>query len=312
MRLSNIKCWCTLFLGAFCANWAVAQSFTYYLSTDTIWYMSGDRIIVTQEWSYPKEKEDVVAPEAPDRIAKLEKVSEADISSRKVDDRVILSRNIVYTCFDTGYYQIPPQAWSVDGDSIFSNPLFLNVYYAEVDTTEEIMDIEGPMSVPYTLRDYLPYIVGFGILMMLISAIYVFTNLGKKRKASEPVIERPPYIVAFEQLEELKRQKLWQQGEVKEYHFELSQIIREYLQRQFQRPTADLTTVQLEELCIELGLPKETVSNLMDYLRIGDLAKFAKAIPLPNENEESWDVVHRFVSETMRRPEDTNNEGENG
>lgn len=288
-----------------------AQDLSYYLSSDTISYMSGGRIILTQEWSHPKNIE-VDAPPVPDRISKLEKVREGEINEKKVDGRIVLNRNVVYTCFDTGYYQIDPLGWRVLGDSIFSNPLFLNVYYAEVDTTEEIRDIEQPLRVSYGVMELLPYAVGFFAILALISGFYVFYSLNKKASIKKEEAHKPPYIVAFERLEKLRSEKLWQKGEVKEYHLALSLIIRTYIQRHYNRSTADLTTFQLKELCKELVIPQVLTDNLEKHLKIGDLAKFAKANPLPEENEMAWEAVHHFVSETMRQPDSEKEEEKNG
>ena len=286
-----------------------AQDFTYYLSSDTIHYMSGGRIIITQEWSHPSDRE-IDPPFMPDRIAKLEKVNEGEISKDRVKDKVIMHRNIVYTCFDTGYYQIDPLGWRVKGDSVFSNPLFLNVYYAEVDTSEDIMDIEEPLNVPYGFFEMLPSIIFVLILGMFLAGVYVMYCLIKTEIKKTDAPYRPPYFVAFEQLEDLKEQKLWQKGEVKQYHFKLSLIVREYIQRLYGKPTADLTTLQLQELCLDLNISENLVNEVVKYLMIGDLAKFAKANPLPNENEEAWDVIHLFVSSTMRKPEDSKEQDE--
>ncbi|MFY0675470.1 MAG: hypothetical protein JXQ87_18885 [Bacteroidia bacterium] len=282
---------------------AQAQDYTYFISSDTIFYPIGGRIMITQEWSTP-EGINQEPPNLPVSLAKFEQIEIGDVSSNTVDGRTIFKQMGIYTCFDTGYYEIPGLAWRVNDDSIVSNPLFVEVVMLPIDTSQAIMDVSGPLSIPYTFKELLPYIGGGLVLAALIAAIIIILkrrkqNLGVGKPKAPP---KPAHIFAFEQIEALRNKKLWQQGNVSQYHFELSNIIRTYIENRYNADALDLTTGELNILCKELKIELSLISKLIDVLKTGDLAKFAKANPLPNENEEAMRVIEEFVSKTFQKP----------
>jgi hypothetical protein len=282
---------------------AQAQDYTYFISSDTIFYPIGGRIMITQEWSTPKDV-DQEPPNLPVNLAKLEQVEIGDVTSNTIDGRTIYKQMGIYTCFDSGYYEIPGLAWRVNDDSIVSNPLFIEVSVLPIDTSQAIKDVTSPLDIPYTVEELLPYAGGAVALAGLIVAIII---LLKRRKMKGGVGNiklppTPPHIIAFKQIENLRNKKLWQQGEVSQYHFELSNIIRRYIQNRYNSDALDLTTNELNELCKELKVDDQLLSKLIEVLKIGDLAKFAKASPLPEENEEAIHVIEEFVSKTFQKP----------
>ena len=79
----------------------------------------------------------------------------------------------------------------------------------------------------------LPWILlGLGaILLILFIAWYIV-----KRKKQQPILQFKPKIVllphetALQELEKLRIKKLWQSGKIKEYHSELTEILRKYIE----------------------------------------------------------------------------------
>ena len=57
-----------------------------------------------------------------------------------------------------------------------------------------------------------------------------------------------------------------------------------------------------EEICTEMILNKtideKLISKLRKFLYEADMVKFAKAQPLPDENENAWLTANDFVKET--------------
>lgn len=286
-----------IFFGITLFSTAGAQDFTYRIKTDTIAYTIGANIGVTQEWRYPKDKA-FDAPELPPSLGKLEKVSERTPEKEAVDGQWLFRRKATYTCFDTGYYQVKGLGWKVGEDSVFSNSLVFRISLMEVDTALDIKDIEPPIPIPYTLKEVLPYVaVVLGVLLVA-TLLIVLLILRKNRKEPSLAPKRPAYIIAYEKLEDLKSQRLWEKGMFKEYHVNLSSIVREYIQYRYQVTTQELTTEELLTLCSTLEIPEDLLGELKKTLQIGDLAKFAKANPSPQQNEDSWTSVYDFVSKT--------------
>lgn len=111
-----------------------------------------------------------------------------------------------------------------------------------------------------------------------------------------------PYDEATGQLKKLEQEKLWQKGEVKKYHSEISDIIRIYLERQFNFPAMEQTT---DEILFSVNKYEEIRGwdyLLKQILTTADLVKFAKYQPLPDENSLSLKNAFEFVEKTKPQP----------
>jgi hypothetical protein len=121
-------------------------------------------------------------------------------------------------------------------------------------------------------------------------------------KIVKPKVIIPADIIALKQLIKLENAKIWQEGNVKEYHSQLSEIIRRYTENRFKFIALELTTDEiLEEL--KSILSTEQLSNLRTLLQRADLVKFAKRKPLDTDNFESMVLAKEFVNSTKQTKE---------
>jgi hypothetical protein len=104
--------------------------------------------------------------------------------------------------------------------------------------------------------------------------------------------------VALEQLDTLRLKKLWQNGETKEYYSELTDILRMYIEQQFDIHAAEMTTDEILFNMKPIDINRKVVNKLSDILMIADLVKFAKAFPSPLDNEQVFNHSIDFVQET--------------
>jgi hypothetical protein len=58
------------------------------------------------------------------------------------------------------------------------------------------------------------------------------------------------------------------------------------------------TTSEIISQLNELPIDKSLLNKLNEFLNISDLVKFAKLIPLPNENENCIKVSYEFIDKT--------------
>jgi len=106
-------------------------------------------------------------------------------------------------------------------------------------------------------------------------------------------------------LQALDNEQLWQKGQVKEYYVRLTDILRGYVEARYQTAALELTTDELiEKARITPGLltiaqPLETI------LRTADLAKFAKAQPLPQEHIQSMELARSIIATAKPAPVQT-------
>ncbi len=223
------------------------------------------------------------------------------------DKGVTVSLHTILTVFDEGVYstggmvvQMGPQALAVDS-------LMLTVSdVMGVDTTKaEIKDIAGVMKEPYTFWEIFRWIL---LVIVVAAVVWAILFVSKKLKKSEPIIVRPqaPPIPApqraLNQLESLRSKGLWQSGKVKEYHTELTDIVREYLRGQYGIDSAEMTTDQtLDAFRDSRAFDTDSESLLRRILRTADMVKFAKAEPQPHEHDLSMKQAQEFVHVTSSK-----------
>jgi hypothetical protein len=249
-------------------------------------------------------KIEVLSASKPDTISKMNRIWK-------------IRQRLVVTSFDTGFYVIPPFTFrfNENHDSVQTDALPLQVFGMPVDTTKGITDIKLPYEIKVTFSEVLPYLI-VGFLLVAIVLFYI-RYLRKKRQVSEtadkpapPLI--PAHLLALEQLDELVREKLWQQGKIKLYYSRLTDIVRQYIELRFKVPAMEQTTEDIIRDFARGGFIKEGIrQELKTLLELADLVKFAKWHPVAEEHEASQQSAYDFILRTkpvinLRKPiEDT-------
>lgn len=217
----------------------------------------------------------------------------------------LFTQNWILTSFDTGQQVIPPFELVINGEENKTDPFLLQVETMEVDTTQAIKNIKGVQGVPISLLDWIKYhwqwFAGLGVLAILSIGIFLILRNRKKElklpvKISAPAI--PPFVTALKRLNELNESKLWQQGEVKKHHSEISEILREYLEFQFSFPALEQTTAEVMQAIRLTEINEEQQKKLRRMLMLSDLVKYAKEKPGDAENKEMVALAIEFVNST--------------
>ena len=138
---------------------------------------------------------------------------------------------------------------------------------------------------------------------------YLQSRAGKSEDAAEPSEPlRPAEEVALEKLDAIREQKIWQTGQVKEYHTQLTDVVREYIARRFEVSSTEQTSDEtLRAMRPLLNDKKELFEQLRKMLTLADLVKFAKWTTTPDENELSLRSAYTFVKETTPIEEEPQN-----
>ncbi|XZF12824.1 hypothetical protein ACTHGU_13635 [Chitinophagaceae bacterium MMS25-I14] len=244
--------------------------------------------------------------EIPDTFNHLEIVEKGKIDTVKQGDIVTYKQRLLITGFDSGSFKIPALQFSVipnqgTASMIQTDSMQLLVQTVAVDTTKGYHGIKGIMNVKTTWLDYLAYIIGAIILIGL--TIFVVLYFVRNKKVPVPQAKPlGPVETITEQytrlLRELDQKQLWQHNQVKEYYVELTDIVRDYIEQRFRTPAMELTT---DELLAKARMTKDLAPHqdlLAFILRTADLAKFAKAQPLPQEHMQALENAQHFVAIT--------------
>ena len=220
------------------------------------------------------------------------------IKASKIDTTDgVITQEFVITAWDSGSYFIPPIAFSENSKT---QALLLNVQTIILAEDAELKDIKQPIEEPIGWSDIWPWLLGILILSLIIFILrkYVF-NKNKPSIIIKPKVIIAADISALKELNALEKAKIWQEGNVKEYHSQLSEIIRRYTENRFQFIALELTT---DEILQELKsiLSDDQLNNLSTLLQRADLAKFAKSKPIDTENMESMVLAKGFVNATKQ------------
>jgi hypothetical protein len=223
------------------------------------------------------------------------KLSQIDTSNLNVTQKALI------TVWNSDQYIIPAFTFS---ENNVSDLITLYVQDIDIKDTDTILkDIKGPLddtfkkTIKNTKNQIIKWII-FAIIFIIMTYILYMVFL-KRRLVRESEIHIPAEVIAFNRLSELEQKKLWETGKINEYHTELSEIIRRYLEGRFKFIALELTT---DEILTELKsvINNDLFKKLQKILERADLAKFAKNQPTDLQNLESMSLAKEIISSTKK------------
>jgi hypothetical protein len=240
-------------------------------------------------------------------IPKLENLQGLEIVEDIPTDTVkkSLIKKYLLTSFDSGAYYIPSQQVFIRNRAFITDSILINVATVAIDTTQQKMfPIKAIQSEPFTFDDFKPYIKWILLALFLIIGLIYYLKTRKKKEVVEKQLV--PTIPAFEEalakLKELDEKLLWQNNKIKQYYTELTDILQNYLGRDVEIPTLELTSSEIIDLVEtqnnsrKLGIEKDTFKLLELLLKNADLVKFAKSKPLSHEIEDDRRLAEKIIS----------------
>lgn len=170
----------------------------------------------------------------------------------------------------------------------------------DVDTASaDIKDIAALAKEPYTFWEIFRWVL---LALALAVLAWAVAYIVSKRRRNEPVVlvpkapPLPPHEVALNELEALRLRELWQKGQVKEYHTQLTDILRTYLRQRYGIESQEMTSDQTLEAYQATNPTPETLALLRSILRTADMVKFAKSEPQPHEHDHSMSQAKEFIA----------------
>jgi len=232
-------------------------------------------------------------------VLNISKVDTTDIGN----SRMQLKYDYLITAFDSAVYLLPPFQVISGADTAYSLQLALKVSTLPVDTvSKKFYDIKGVRTPPLVWMDYLPIaLLILAIIALLALAAFIIYRIVKKKslvpfRKEEPYV--PPHIRAIRRLDAIKLEKLWQAGKEKEYHSEITDTLRKYIEERFGVGAMEKTSGEILEDVKNISEAAAGYDNLKQILILADFVKFAKYKPLPDENELSMKNAYLFVDST--------------
>ncbi|MEA3448885.1 MAG: hypothetical protein U9Q98_10660 [Bacteroidota bacterium] len=204
-------------------------------------------------------------------------------------------------------------------DTVFVQEYDTVVAQQALFTAYKIKDIDDKLyKTPLTFSEILYYIWTFikhnwwwlsALVVLILAVVYYFffykTEKPIFRQKVKP--EEPAHVIAFRELDRIKAEKLWQKNRVKDYYTDLTDTLRYYLENRYDVQAMEKTSNEIYALIDENNLMDENMKmKMQDILQRSDFVKFAKSMPLPDENKRSLDQAYVIVEATKEKPRDEN------
>ena len=304
-----VKRFITLFLFAGAFVFTNAQTIQVNARFDTTAIMIGDQIRLHIEM----ERQNDVRVQFPEwtkaLVRNIEIVEVYPVDSIRTSSGTIrLKQEILITSFDSGRHVLQPIRFPfvADGitDTIATRPIFLDVFTVPLNNEQDIADIKPIYKLPVGWADVLPWLLRFGLLLIVVAlvgfGVYAFIRWRNNKPVfSQPKPAEPPHVTALRELDRLRGEKLWQNKRIKDYYTRLSDIVRSYIEGRFGVTAMEMTKDEILTGLQNTGFEDNNlVDRLSQLLSMSDLVKFAKAEPLPNENESAMLDSYLFVNNT--------------
>ena len=246
-----------------------------------------------------------------DSLENMELLGVSKVDTVPTTDLNILLRaqTITVTNYDSGNVYLRPLKFSYklpgkdETITVQTDSILLHFSLVAVDTTKEIRDIRPIAEVPY---DWTLILIISGIVIVLAVASYFIYKYYKKKNANKPIyvapeIKLPAHIIAFEKLDQLIGEKVWQNGNIKLYHTKLTDIAREYIFNRFGVNALELTSDEILSHGFVNLFPTIIKEKLAYSLRLADMVKFAKAQPIASDHELAMTSIREFVLNTAEQ-----------
>lgn len=245
---------------------------------------------------------------------------------REAGGMVSLKADLKFFAFDSAAMVIAPFRFVVNGrDTLATQMLALkceNPFESVPDDVQATQDLKPVMQPAFVLWDYVWWFFWLQVVVTIITVstlVYLHWRKHRTLKVADgasaaPVKLLPAHVTALRALDTLAEKKLWQSGQHKQFHTELSEILRRYIEERYKVPAMECTTDEIMQELVELTMTqRSSYNNLREVLQMADLVKFAKYEPLADENQMVLMNARLFVEQTKESlPEETTENKDEG
>ncbi|MBR4592721.1 MAG: hypothetical protein IKO35_05890 [Elusimicrobiaceae bacterium] len=185
-----------------------------------------------------------------------------------------------------------------DGEttSLQTDPVYVEISPAKTFPDKKFREIRPP-HVPTSWKTWL--------LILLVIAAILYTLHCWRRRFKDNTLRlrdiddrRPCDEIALSKIEALLASGLWEQKAYKVFYITLTEILREYLWKQFKVDTSSDTSAELLRRVKNMPIMQPLLVKLRDFLNSGDLVKFAKAEPDEGIRNKDIQILREIVQET--------------
>ncbi|HBG60302.1 MAG: hypothetical protein A2Y03_02335 [Omnitrophica WOR_2 bacterium GWF2_38_59] len=161
----------------------------------------------------------------------------------------------------------------------------------------EIRDVKPPVNFPHSIgAAWILAAVILGILILIY--IHYFRRRQGQVVATEPAVIKSPWEIAYQQLDILYKAGYLEKGLYNIYFSELSDIVRQYFEGEFNIKAPEMTTEEfLNYLRNSDELDGAKKNMLKDFLFSCDMVKFAKYTPDIGEAQKCFTSAKDLIGD---------------
>jgi hypothetical protein len=208
--------------------------------------------------------------------------------------------------FDTGKFEFPAAIANINGEKYYSNTLLFNIQLQQIDQNASIKNIKPIKETSVFWWEYILYFFkkygGLLILgLLIISLIYFALKKLKKPTNSEELL--PTIAIEIQllaKLDEIEESKLWQNGFVKKYYSEVSEVLWKFLEHRYQVKTFEKTSQEILKSLKWTSIPENFLIEINRFFELSDGVKFAKFQPIERDNLNAI-LITRALIEKERK-----------
>lgn len=232
-------------------------------------------------------------------------------------DRVLLSVKYSLDSLVTGSYILGPLeiGWKTPEMETFktleTDQIFIEITSVDEDNkAQDIRDIKKPANLPSNLWK----VVTAAVVLLILLAVLVLLIVKKRKTGPKPTPVKPqvpPAQEALASLEEIKNRNLVVKGMFKEYYFQVSGVLRRYIERRFSVPVTEKTTEEfISQMTRSSVLSDSQQSMVKSYLQHCDMVKFAKYEPSVEDTTRIFETAKEFVLNSQPAQPENNQKAE--
>jgi hypothetical protein len=205
---------------------------------------------------------------------------------------------------DSGRWQLPPVVVvGASGPLSGTDSLYMEVQPAPVLSTDpnDLAEIKPIWREPADWTDYWWLYLLLAIPLLGGLLWWAILRYLKTRKLTRSLQQSrlTARDWALRELGILAEKKLWQDGQVKAYHTELTDILRTFVQHQYKIPARYKTSTEIvRQLQQSPAFAEAQIAPLQALLDQADLVKFARNQPQYNYHEQAMQVALDWVRES--------------
>ncbi len=238
-----------------------------------------------------------------DSLEGLELITVGKLDTTLIEQRWELQQTLTLSAFDSGYFAFPPQTLLLGTSRYVSEALPIAVLLPELPEDQEVFDIKDVEDVPFNwwwiiLWTVVTLLVIAGVILLIIRLTRKKPIVPVKRK--EPAL--PPYEWAVKSLREIEKEQLWQAGKVKLFYSEVTDVVRQYMERALAINAMESTALEIKEKLKVVDAKEQVKDDLNKALYLSEMVKFAKEQPTRADHEKTVADIYAFLEATKPKP----------